>query len=218
MTNGVYGQALKNGIRTLMMSLGLWEHRNKDVNSFSSGMKKRIMIIQGIIHNPDILILDEPEAGLDIANRKKVIKYLKFLTLKGKTVFFSSHLLDEIKDYIDEYTLVINGRQIQTGTLDHLEINNTYYIVVDNNEKFVQFFTANNVKNWYDKDTKRINFVIQNPLHLQFVTKFAEENKIKIFKIGQTEFSFDFLLKKDNLIKLEQQQLAIKQNSKDESD
>ncbi|WP_253301230.1 hypothetical protein [Spiroplasma endosymbiont of Phyllotreta cruciferae] len=55
---------------------------------FHQEWKKRVMIIQGIIHDPDILILDEPEAGLDINNRKKIIFYLKQLTLRGKTVFF----------------------------------------------------------------------------------------------------------------------------------
>ena len=71
-----------------MKSLKIWDSRHRDVNSFSSGMKKRMMIIQGIIHDSDILILDEPETGLDVENRKKIIKYLKFLSLKRKTVFF----------------------------------------------------------------------------------------------------------------------------------
>lgn len=110
-------------------------------------MKKRVMIIQGIIHDPEILILDEPEAGLDINNRKKIIFYLKQLTLRGKTVFFSSHLLDEIKEYIDEFTMVMNGTQIYSGQLAAFNIKNSYYLVTNNPQAMMRYFNSNRVPN-----------------------------------------------------------------------
>ena len=105
------------------------------------------MIIQGIIHDPDILILDEPEAGLNVENREKIIKYLKSLTLKGKTVFFSSHLLNEIKDYIDEFTMVMNGTQYYTGSLKQFNIKNTYFIECNKPNLLSQYLTTRQVSN-----------------------------------------------------------------------
>ncbi|AXF96333.1 ABC transporter ATP-binding protein [Spiroplasma phoeniceum] len=198
-TNGLRGKYLRDRIEYLMKSLEIWEHRDKDVNSFSSGMKKRVMIIQGIIHDPEILILDEPEAGLDINNRKKIIFYLKQLTLRGKTVFFSSHLLDEIKDYIDEFTMVMNGTQIYTGQLAAFNIKNSYYLVTNNPQAMIRYFNSNRVLNWYDRANNSLNFVLNSPLHLYYVTQYALKKQIKIAKISEVEFSFDFLLQKLNI-------------------
>lgn len=198
-TNGLRGRYLRERIEYLMKSLEIWEHRDKDVNSFSSGMKKRVMIIQGIIHDPEILILDEPEAGLDINNRKKIIFYLKQLTLRGKTVFFSSHLLDEIKEYIDEFTMVMNGTQIYSGQLAAFNIKNSYYFVTNNPQAMMRYFNSNRVPNWYDKTNNYLNFVLNSPLHLYYVTQYALKKRIKIVKISEVEFSFDFLLQKLNI-------------------
>lgn len=198
-TNGLRGKYLRDNIEYLMKSLEIWEHRDKDVNSFSSGMKKRVMIIQGIIHDPEILILDEPEAGLDINNRKKIIFYLKQLTLRGKTVFFSSHLLDEIKDYIDEFTMVMNGTQIYTGKIAAFNIKNSYYLVTNNPQEMIRYFNSNRVPNWYDRANNSLNFVLNSPLHLYYVTQYALKKQIKIDKISEVEFSFDFLLQKLNI-------------------
>lgn len=196
--NGLKGEYLKYRIEFLMKSLELWNFKNQNINIFSSGMKKKIMIIQGIIHDPDILILDEPEAGLDIENREKIIKYLKNLTLLGKTVFFSSHLLNEIKEYIDEFTLIINGRQFYTGEIKKFQINNTYYLKSENNLLIQNFLTKNKIKNWYEKNKNQIYFIIPSPLFIFFITKFAINERIKITKIAPIDLSFNFLDKKIN--------------------
>ncbi|WP_368486569.1 ABC transporter ATP-binding protein [Spiroplasma sp. DGKH1] len=194
--NGIHGKYLNYRLEYLMKSLGIWDSRNKDVNSFSSGMKKRVMIIQGIIHDPEILILDEPEAGLDVENREKIIKYLKALTLRGKTVFFSSHLLNEIKDYIDEFTMVMNGQQYYTGNFKQFNLSNTYFIECKRPDLISRFLTINRAANWYDKNTNRLFFIIPSPLSLFYITNFALKYKIPVTKISTAEFTFNFLNQK----------------------
>ncbi|AHF58024.1 ABC transporter ATP-binding protein [Spiroplasma eriocheiris] len=198
-TNGLRGSYLKNRIKTLMMSLDLWEFRDRDVNSFSSGMKKRIMIIQGIIHDPDIIILDEPESGLDIDNRKKIIQYLKRLTLQGKTVFFSSHLLDEIKNYIDEFTMIMMGKQYYTGSIKKFNLQNTYALTSNNQLAIQKYFQYYRIPSWYEAENRQLNFVIRSPLDLYYITQYALQYQIKIYKIKEVEFSFNFLFKKLNI-------------------
>lgn len=198
-TNGLKGKYLNDRIEYLMKTLEIWEHRNKDVNLLSSGMKKKVMIIQGIIHSPELLILDEPESGLDINNRKKIIFYLKQLTLIGKTVFFSSHLLDEIKNYIDEFTMIINGEQIYTGKLEYFNIKNSYFIITNNPKEMIYYFNLNKIPNWYDIKNNKLNFILNSPLHLYYVIQYALKKLIKIFRISEVELSFDFLLQKLNI-------------------
>ncbi|WP_338967235.1 ABC transporter ATP-binding protein [Spiroplasma endosymbiont of Lonchoptera lutea] len=196
--SGVKGKKLKNRIEDLMTKLGIWEHRNKNVNAFSSGMKKRVMIIQGLLHDPDIVILDEPEAGLDITNRRIIMEYLKFLASQKKTIFLSSHLLNEVKYYLDEFTLVLNGKQFYSGSIAPFGVDSSYFLMSDNDWKIIDFFIKYNIPYWYEEASQELNFVLNNPLSFLDVMQYAEQMEVTIYKISESNFSIDFLLQKLN--------------------
>jgi ABC-2 type transport system ATP-binding protein len=96
--------------------------------NMSSGQKKRIMIIQALINEPELLIMDEPTENLDPDNRDVFYKILKELNAKGKTVFVSSHNLAEIESYINYVVIISNGEIKYQGTVKkgHGELKKIY--------------------------------------------------------------------------------------------
>jgi ABC-2 type transport system ATP-binding protein len=88
---------------------------NDTLTNMSSGQKKRIMILQALIHQPQILIMDEPTENLDPNNREAFYKVITDLNKKGTTIFISSHNLAEIEQYIDYVVIIANGEIKHTG-------------------------------------------------------------------------------------------------------
>ena len=100
---------------------GLLGNKNKRIDSFSKGMKQKVLIISGIIHNPDIIILDEPLSGLD-ANSVIIIKeVIEKLAESGKTIFYCSHMMDVVEKVSDRIILIDNGVVIADGTFEELK-------------------------------------------------------------------------------------------------
>ncbi|WMJ86650.1 ABC transporter ATP-binding protein [Anaerocolumna sp. MB42-C2] len=113
---------LKNAEQVLSI-VGLKNEKNKLIRNFSGGMKKRISLAVALIHQPDILLLDEPTVGIDPVLRKKIWDYLRKLKEQGKTIVVTTHVMDEVME-CDNAALLRNGHIIASDTIDHL-INST---------------------------------------------------------------------------------------------
>ncbi|NJO68678.1 MAG: ABC transporter ATP-binding protein [Bacteroidetes bacterium] len=94
------------------------------ISTFSKGMKQKVLLISGLIHNPDIIFLDEPLSGLDANSVIMVKEVLRQLALEGKTIFYSSHLMDVVEKISDRIMLIANGEIIADGTFDELSKGN----------------------------------------------------------------------------------------------
>lgn len=112
---------LDERIDTVLKMVGMSEWKNKKIGTFSKGMKQKIGILSAIVHDPDIVVLDEPQTGLDPGARKEVRDFIMNLKKMGKTVFLSSHLLYEISEVADRIAIIHLGKIIAFDTLDHLE-------------------------------------------------------------------------------------------------
>lgn len=108
-------------IDTVLKMVGMSEWKDKKIGTFSKGMKQKIGILSAIVHDPDIVVLDEPQTGLDPAARKEVRDFIINLKKIGKTVFLSSHLLYEISEVADRIAIIHHGKLIAFDTLDNLE-------------------------------------------------------------------------------------------------
>lgn len=121
---GAWAGMDKKQIRTktteLLEVLGLTEVRNKTVEKFSGGMKRRVNLAIGVMHNPGILFLDEPTVGVDVHTRHAIINYLKALNSNGTTLVYTSHQLSEAEDLCDKIALIDEGRILAHDTLEHL--------------------------------------------------------------------------------------------------
>ena len=105
----------------LMDILGIKDAYNSRISSFSKGMKQKVVIISSLIHNPDILFLDEPLSGLD-ANSVMVLKEI-MLSLKeeGKTIFYSSHIMEVVEKISDRIVLLNDGNIVADGNFEDLK-------------------------------------------------------------------------------------------------
>jgi len=102
--------AIRERTMLLLEQLDLLEAANRPLRSYSKGMVQRAGLALALIHDPKILILDEPMSGLDPMGRKKVFDVILSLKKEGKTVFFSSHILHDIERLCDRAAILINGK------------------------------------------------------------------------------------------------------------
>ncbi|WP_163339015.1 ABC transporter ATP-binding protein [Desulfopila sp. IMCC35008] len=113
---GYYGiprdRALVNSERYLRQ-LGLWEKRNSPARELSGGMKRRLMIARGLIHEPELLILDEPTAGVDVELRRGMWDFLQKLNDQGKTIILTTHYLEEAEQLCNTIAIIRDGRVIE---------------------------------------------------------------------------------------------------------
>ncbi|MBK8609613.1 MAG: ABC transporter ATP-binding protein [Chitinophagaceae bacterium] len=113
---------IRNKTAELLEVLGLTEVRNKKVQEFSGGMKRRVNLAIGVIHNPRILFLDEPTVGVDVHTRHAIISYLKELNEGGTTLIYTSHQLSEAEELCNKVALIDDGKIIAHDTLSRLMI------------------------------------------------------------------------------------------------
>jgi ABC-2 type transport system ATP-binding protein len=109
-------------IRTsqLLDVLGLDDVRDKPVEKFSGGMKRRVNLAIGVMHNPEVLFLDEPTVGVDVQTRFAIIDYLKQLNQNGTTLIYTSHQLSEAEGLCQRIALIDDGKIIVNDDLDTL--------------------------------------------------------------------------------------------------
>lgn len=107
----------------LMRLFGIEDYINTRISSFSKGMRQKLILISSIIHNPDILFLDEPLSGLD-ANSVMVVKeLLEILSKEGKTIFYSSHIMDVVEKISHRIVLLNKGKIVADGSFEELKKN-----------------------------------------------------------------------------------------------
>jgi ABC-2 type transport system ATP-binding protein len=116
-----------NRISQLLDQVGLARHADKRVSTYSTGMRQRLGLAAALLGDPDLLILDEPTAGLDPAGMHEVRSYLRHLVEeKQKTVFLSSHLLAEVEQICDRVAIIHKGEIIREGTVSDLLLGQTH--------------------------------------------------------------------------------------------
>ncbi|MDE1192006.1 MAG: ABC transporter ATP-binding protein [Arachidicoccus sp.] len=117
---GLNKNDIKNRTENLLNILGLSEVKNKPVEKFSGGMKRKVNLAIGVIHQPKILFLDEPTVGVDVQSRHEIIHYLKQLNEQGTTLVYTSHQLNEAEKLCNKIALLDEGRIIANDDLDKL--------------------------------------------------------------------------------------------------
>lgn len=109
-------------INELLTLFKLTEWKHEKVKTFSKGMTQKLGIIQALIHDPEIIILDEPQTGLDPLARVEIRKYIRELQSQGKTIFVASHMLYEISEVCDKIALINYGSIIGFDTVENLAL------------------------------------------------------------------------------------------------
>jgi len=107
-------------IEKILKDLGLWEKKDAQAMQLSGGMKRKLMIARALIHNPKILILDEPTAGVDVETRQTMWTYLKKLNQDGTTILLTTHYLEEAEKLCDRIAIINKGEIIKVDTKENL--------------------------------------------------------------------------------------------------
>ena len=109
-------EAVERSQKAISM-VGMEEAQNKRIGSYSKGMRQRIKVAQAIVHDPQVLFLDEPLNGMDPVGRRVIIDLVKKMGSQGKTVVVSSHVLHEVEEMTDTILLINHGRLLAQGTI-----------------------------------------------------------------------------------------------------
>lgn len=121
--SGLHNAEIKERSDILLKRLGLDNARNRPLRSYSKGMVQRAGLALALIHDPKVLILDEPMSGLDPIGRKMVVDLILDLKAEGKTVFFSSHILSDVERLCDRVSILINGSMVRLISLAGLSVD-----------------------------------------------------------------------------------------------
>jgi ABC-2 type transport system ATP-binding protein len=122
---GIETGELKKRISENLNNLGLAENADQQVQTFSGGMKRRVNLIAGLLHDPKLLILDEPTVGVDIQSKTAILELLKKINkTNGTTIFYTSHHLHEAEDFCSHIAIIDEGRLIAEGETKELISSN----------------------------------------------------------------------------------------------
>jgi len=135
---GFYGfsrRSILNRAKSLLNLFELWEKRDAVSINLSGGMKRRLMLVRALIHNPDILILDEPTSGVDIFSRKIILTFLKELNKLGKTIILTTHFMEDVETLCNKISVINKGvilKELFIKDLHSFNIDKIFTIKIDN--------------------------------------------------------------------------------------
>ena len=118
---GLYGVKKKNRkSEEILSNVGLLKQKNSYARTLSGGMRRRLLVAKALVHDPEIIILDEPTAGVDVDLRSSLWKYIKELNALGKTICLTTHYLEEAENLCDFITILNYGKIIKNDTKENL--------------------------------------------------------------------------------------------------
>ena len=137
---GLRGAALRNRVNELLDLVGLSKARNRRLGTYSKGMLQRIGLAQALIHDPRLVVLDEPTAGVDPAGSRDIRDLILELKGRGITVLLSSHLLAQAQEICDRVGILANGMLVREGHLQELIAieNQTELVIMDASDELIR--------------------------------------------------------------------------------
>ncbi len=118
--HGMSRKQLEYRVETLFTQLQMNEFRDVPGGKMSTGMKQKVSIARAMVHDPPVLIFDEPTLGLDVLVARNLLEVIKALRLSGKCLIFSTHIMSEVQRLCDRIAIMHRGRILDTGTLSEL--------------------------------------------------------------------------------------------------
>jgi ABC-2 type transport system ATP-binding protein len=187
----IYGMRKKERIlkaNELLEIFGLQNAANRKFGAYSKGMKRKLTIAAGIIHDPEILFLDEPTTGIDVSSARQLRQIINNLHEKGTTVFLTTHYIEEAERLCDRIAFIVNGKIIKIDTVSNLiqPIQNIHSIQIQCSPKISTLksalfdqFSYKKVK-FLDKSVLRVEDI--SPIPVGPLIRFLEEHGIEVFE------------------------------------
>ena len=118
---GIEEEVCADRINKMMKAFGMENNIDQRMDSFSKGMRQKVLIASGLMHNPDVIILDEPLSGLDANSVITIKELISRMAREGKTIFYCSHMMDVVEKVSDRIVLIDEGRVIANGSFEELK-------------------------------------------------------------------------------------------------
>ncbi|MDA9636478.1 ABC transporter ATP-binding protein [SAR86 cluster bacterium] len=180
---GYYGMSpkdIKKNTDYYLQRLGLWDKRNEQGRNLSGGMKRRLMVAKALVNNPDLLILDEPTAGVDIELRRSLWEFLQEINENGTTIILTTHYLEEAEKLCKNISIIDHGQIVRTSSMRSLlqELESEIYVfeLTASHEKIVN---SENLEFQKINDTT-FSVKIDKVNNLNKVLTYFSQNNIKI--------------------------------------
>ena len=118
---GMDEAALQKRIEEVFQRLDMNEFRDRRCDKLSTGQKQKVSIARTLVHDPQVMIFDEPTLGLDVMTARVIVQFIRECRQRGKTVIFSSHVMSEVEKLCDQIGIIHNGKLLTEGTLAELK-------------------------------------------------------------------------------------------------
>ena len=201
---GLYGVTKKERkSEEILFNVGLLEQKNAYARTLSGGMRRRLLVAKALVHSPEMLILDEPTAGVDVDLRNSLWRYVKKLNNNGTTICLTTHYLEEAENLCDFITIINKGKIIKNDSKKNILnlidkktvsfiLDNNKYNVPDELNKFNAKIDNDKLSLTYDKNNTKIKEIIEvlNKYKISF-------NEINTFESDLEDVFID-LVKKDD--------------------
>ena len=192
---GYYGIKPKDAkpmVDSLLDRLGLSGKRNSRLRQLSGGMKRRFQIAKALVHDPEILILDEPTAGVDVELRRDLWKYLQDLHSLGKTILLTTHYIEEAELLCENVAIIDNGKILKEGSPKQLtrDLGEAGISVVLENINSLNKNELNQYK--YTNEKNRLHFSVKDPdEELPKIIRILSKSGLHIQSIESTKSSLE---------------------------
>ena len=195
---GLKGKKLKEKIDETLEIIGLKEKKNEIVKKFSGGMKRRLNIGIAIIHNPKILIMDEPTVGIDAQSRNYIFEFIKKLNKdNGTTIIYTSHYMEEVEHLCNNIFIMDLGKEIAYGSKGSIKSmmsdTNKLLLTLDNNDKdlILKIKEVNGIQGLTEENEELSLIVDENIFKLNVLINLVENHGNKVRKVAFEESSLE---------------------------
>ena len=177
---GLKGEKLEKRVEETLEFVGLLDHKKQFPKKFSGGMSRRLNIACALVHEPKIIIMDEPTVGIDPQSRNFILKSIKELANKGVTILYTTHYMEEVQNICTRILIMDEGRIIAQGTLEELVSRIQY-------EEKIKMNVANPSEELKDKlkAIQGIKKVYQNNSEYIIVSSAGSGNLNRVLEVAQ---------------------------------
>ncbi|GAA0126324.1 ABC transporter ATP-binding protein [Clostridium senegalense] len=194
---GLKGNELEECVKKALEFTGLLDMKDKRASDFSGGMLRRLNIACGIVHNPKIVIMDEPTVGIDPQSRNHILQSVKKLNEKGTTVIYTTHYMEEVEEICSKIAIMDNGKVIVEGSKEELKSivsdKKSLILRIDNFET-IDEKEIKNIKGVTDViiDENEITINTEKEINnLDKIINYFTTNKIEIRDIGYEDINLE---------------------------
>ena len=183
---GYYGVPRKVAFKraeVVLKQLDLWDKRNAQARSLSGGMKRRLMIARALMHEPKILILDEPTAGVDIEIRRTMWDFLQKLNQQGTTIVLTTHYLEEAEQLCRNIAIINHGEIVENTTMKELISRLDLETFVLDVDRVPDSFPTSESVFYRKRDASSIEVDLPKDKDLNEVFNWLSENSVKVMSM-----------------------------------